>query len=412
MVDRFAYLGNCTQEEREREGTQDEYLELEAAKEAEKAERAQASQLGSNFFEKRLAARWEAINAISGDNISNSYEKAGLTFERDGRFSRVMKNGIDVAYMTPQFNRRELHDAIIGNIQGDAKVIGEILTESYKKLNLPAGYTFRFNPESSIRDINSFHGKNMCAFIQLGGKGSEYNPNQADVELRVFLDSPRAIVFAKKGPRFFGQNEDLLKDGEPHLSAQSYEELAPALVSIFNDKILQRADLEVASATPPAPYEPRISHLPDEDFERLVDEAIDAACLVIQKAVGQTDGGLAGAFFSDDKQKDSLRQYLRSELNVAQYDLDDSLEAALQIASNKPSCSMAIHDGNNTYDGRILGLTDHHVIQNGGRSAVIHEKSRLDSIPLLNEHLSISYKGQGRGSIDRNGQSPDKDLAR
>lgn len=38
MSDRYAYLGCCTQEERENEGTQDEYLELEALREAENLE--------------------------------------------------------------------------------------------------------------------------------------------------------------------------------------------------------------------------------------------------------------------------------------------------------------------------------------------------------------------------------------
>lgn len=52
----------------------------------------------------------------------------------------------------------------------------------------------------------------------------------------------------------------------------------------------------------------------------LADGALDAACLHIQDALGVTDGGLAGAVFSDDRATDMFREYIDAEISMAAED--------------------------------------------------------------------------------------------
>jgi hypothetical protein len=52
----------------------------------------------------------------------------------------------------------------------------------------------------------------------------------------------------------------------------------------------------------------------DQEIKTLANDALDAACNVIQEKLGQTDGGLAGIFFSDDDVAGKLADYIRAEL--------------------------------------------------------------------------------------------------
>lgn len=189
-------------------------------------------------FYSSLKATWNAVKSISGDRINESYEKAGLTFQRDGRFVVVMKDDAKIAHMTPQFNRHELHDALIGNIQSSAKEIARVLTKAFKELHIPNGYGFSFAPEQSIRDVASFHGNNMSVFIRIEGNDTDAIPEQVDTEIRVFLDEPRAILFANKGARFFGESRKLLESKDRFVYAKSYNDLASRLVELVNHKVM------------------------------------------------------------------------------------------------------------------------------------------------------------------------------
>lgn len=55
-----------------------------------------------------------------------------------------------------------------------------------------------------------------------------------------------------------------------------------------------------------------------EERQKLIDDALSAACLHIQKKIGQTDGGIAGQVFSGDTHTSIcalLGEYLQTELN-------------------------------------------------------------------------------------------------
>jgi hypothetical protein len=49
----------------------------------------------------------------------------------------------------------------------------------------------------------------------------------------------------------------------------------------------------------------------------LVDDVIDAIALTVQKAIGQTDGGVAGVYWSDPELREEVRAvvvgYLKTE---------------------------------------------------------------------------------------------------
>ena len=53
----------------------------------------------------------------------------------------------------------------------------------------------------------------------------------------------------------------------------------------------------------------------------IADHAFNAAILHIQDHLGQTDGGVAGIYFSGDREKivlDILKSYIKTEINFAE----------------------------------------------------------------------------------------------
>ncbi|MEQ1667928.1 MAG: hypothetical protein ABL868_05685 [Sulfuriferula sp.] len=64
-----------------------------------------------------------------------------------------------------------------------------------------------------------------------------------------------------------------------------------------------------------------------------------------------------------------------------------SYMAAKEIGRDKNSCTLA-EDGK-SYGGKILGVTDSHVVQNLGTTAVIHRQDNLDRIPEEDELVNI-----------------------
>lgn len=52
----------------------------------------------------------------------------------------------------------------------------------------------------------------------------------------------------------------------------------------------------------------------ENKIDDLAEEALNAACLLIQDSIGQTDGGVAGMFFSDNEVKEKFKEYIRLEM--------------------------------------------------------------------------------------------------
>lgn len=90
---------------------------------------------------------------------------------------------------------------------------------------------------------------------------------------------------------------------------------------------------------------------------------------------------------------------------------DKSYEEAEEIAGSKDGWILAYPNEPRLYTGRILGTTVHHVVQNLGKSAAIHEKRNLSKIPDGSEVVSIAYDGKTPAKVSE-GRAPDKGVTR
>ena len=57
-----------------------------------------------------------------------------------------------------------------------------------------------------------------------------------------------------------------------------------------------------------------------DDIHMMAENALNAACLSIQDELGQTDGGIAGIYFSgirEDAALSILKSYIQTEINFA-----------------------------------------------------------------------------------------------
>ena len=81
-----------------------------------------------------------------------------------------------------------------------------------------------------------------------------------------------------------------------------------------------------------------------------------------------------------------------------------SLTAAQKIAMDKGEFSVADPAQDKTHSGKVLGVTDHHVVVSLGRSALIVEKRDIDRVPAVEENVTLKFEG-GKGVFQ-----PPKDL--
>lgn len=109
---------------------------------------------------------------------------------------------------------------------------------------------------------------------------------------------------------------------------------------------------------------------------------------------------LADTLPIDESRKVLVKSFigrLQLALQSEKENMDKSLAEAEVIANEIGEYGKAI-DGK-LYMGVVKGVTDFHVVQNLGRSAVIHRKADLDRVPNQNEMVNIKYSG-GRGSVE------------
>ena len=80
----------------------------------------------------------------------------------------------------------------------------------------------------------------------------------------------------------------------------------------------------------------------------------------------------------------------------------ESYRAATQIAAEKGLAvvPLVVPDNGKIFEGKILGVTEFHVLQNRGKTAVIHSKDNLDRIPAQDEVVNISYDANMRGIVE------------
>jgi hypothetical protein len=89
---------------------------------------------------------------------------------------------------------------------------------------------------------------------------------------------------------------------------------------------------------------------------------------------------------------------LLSVFGVDQERAAKSILDAEKIAGEKGEFSHVDPSIDQRYSGKIMGLTDSHVVQSLGRTAAIYSKSDLTRVPAIGEDVLITFKG-GKGAV-------------
>ena len=86
---------------------------------------------------------------------------------------------------------------------------------------------------------------------------------------------------------------------------------------------------------------------------------------------------------------------------VSEDEKNQSRDAALKIAEERGFFNGICSPANGySYCGKILGLTDHHVVQSLGRHAIIYAKSQLSPVPAVGQEVTVKvHNGRGRVTV-------------
>jgi hypothetical protein len=178
-----------------------------------------------------LKAAWAAHASISAENCKQSYDEAGITFEQANHSWIVRKNDTQVSTMPLRYTRHELRMGFLGRIEMEArKASAEVEGGLLRDLALPENHTMIVELEQSMRHLRR-HGHRALTIL-VGP--TVLAPDSAPVcaEIQVFLDAPRACVYAHRN------GEDLLANAakrQRHPRAGSYAELAQQVAATLND---------------------------------------------------------------------------------------------------------------------------------------------------------------------------------
>jgi hypothetical protein len=183
-----------------------------------------------------LKAAWAALGGISGANAKQSYEAAGLSFTRINHSTLVRKNDIQVSTMPVRYTRQELRVGFLGRIENEVrKMVAQMEPILLRDLILPEGYQLVIELEECLRLLRRKGNRSLSILVI---------PNDAAalaatlrVEMRVFLDSPRACLFASVTHSSMRHHVDLLATAPKRVRvprASSYAELAEQMAMTLN----------------------------------------------------------------------------------------------------------------------------------------------------------------------------------
>lgn len=184
-----------------------------------------------------LKATWAAFAGISGHNAKQSYEAAGLTFTRINHSTLVRKNDVQVSTMPVRYTRQDLRTGFLGRIENEVrKIVAEMESLFFRDLQLPEGHHLAIELEECLRQLRRKGNRSLSIMIR---------PDEAEdvavlIEMRVFLDSPRACMFACLSDASHRHQIDLL-GGAPKRArvprADDYAELARQMAETINEAL-------------------------------------------------------------------------------------------------------------------------------------------------------------------------------
>lgn len=183
-----------------------------------------------------LKAAWSALACISGRNAGQSYEASGLTLQRINHSTIVHKGPVQVATMPLRYTRSELRIGFLGRIENEVrKAVSELDNVLFHSLDIPDGHHLVIELEESMRSLRRSGGRMLSIFVHP-------DPDVAHeaffvVEMRVFLDAPRACLFAYRFAEQGEEKVDLLAQAPKRARvprATSYAALAQQMAQTIN----------------------------------------------------------------------------------------------------------------------------------------------------------------------------------
>ena len=176
-----------------------------------------------------LKAAWAAHASISAENCRHSYDEAGISFERVNHSWIVRKNDTMVSTMPLRYTRNELRMGFLGRIEMEArKAAAEMEGGLLRDLQLPENYTMIVELEQSMRQLRRRGDRALTILIGPSAPVS----TEAYVEILVFLDAPRACLFAyRDGVDAIAH----LPKRQRHPRASTYAQLAQLIAVTIND---------------------------------------------------------------------------------------------------------------------------------------------------------------------------------
>jgi hypothetical protein len=183
-----------------------------------------------------LKAAWSALACISGRHAQQSYEASGLTLQRINHSTIVRKGQVQVATMPLRYTRSELRVGFLGRIENEVrKAVWELDSVLFHSLDVPDGHRLVIELEESMRSLRRSGGRMLSIHMQ----AEPDNGGDAvfAVEMRVFLDAPRACVFASRVAANGEACIDLLAHAPKRARvprAPSYAELARRMAETIN----------------------------------------------------------------------------------------------------------------------------------------------------------------------------------
>ena len=186
-----------------------------------------------------LKAAWAAFAGISGNNAGQSYEAAGLSFTRINHSTLVHKNRVQVSTMPVHYSRHELRSGFLGRIENEVrKAVTQMEAVLLRELCIPYGHTLVIEQEECLRQLRRRGHRSLT--ITVKPDDTEGLDTHAHFEMHVFLDSPRACVFASLADAQGRKQIDVLAQASKRARvprADSYEALAEQMAATLNNAV-------------------------------------------------------------------------------------------------------------------------------------------------------------------------------
>lgn len=190
-----------------------------------------------------LKTAWAAHASISAENCRQSYQEAGISFERVNHSWIVRKNDTQVSTMPLRYTRQDLRMGFLGRIELEARrAAAELEGVLLRDLDIPEAHSLIVELEESMRHLRRRGSRALAIFIVPTADAPL--AERIGAEIQVFLDAPRACLYAHRIDAEGYAGADLLADctkRERHPRAATYAELGQRIATTLGAALEQRS---------------------------------------------------------------------------------------------------------------------------------------------------------------------------